>query len=229
MVVEVKPFTPSLAVYDVGDAHRLFDNGALLSLYLQTTPYPENDQGARLFTYNKYTSSDILLALSRSFDFNRFSSFLRGLAWENHLTPTAKVASLPCQCHDCKRGSGCGQHLFTCSVPIFQRSSRDEPPEQQNGIKEVREDGNLLMIPGIHQGRPEEFMLSSAHAQVFLYPFGSWQHRYSRIEALVCGDGVASGQLHSVPANYVLDLLTTACAGWEDLIECSRKFLSRMV
>ncbi|KAG0633111.1 hypothetical protein HOY80DRAFT_660734 [Tuber brumale] len=93
---------------------------------------------------------------------------------------------------------------------------------------EVREDGNLLMIPGIYQGRPEEFMLSSAHAQVFLYPFGSWQHRYSRVEALVCGDGVASGQLHSVPANYVLDLLTTACAGWEDLIECSRKFLSRM-
>jgi len=41
MVIEVKPYTPSLAVYDVRGAHRLFDNGALLSLYLQTTPYPE--------------------------------------------------------------------------------------------------------------------------------------------------------------------------------------------
>jgi len=44
-----------------------------------------------------------------------------------------------------------GQHLFTCSIPIFQRSGRDEPSEQHSGIKEVREDGNLLMIPGIHQ------------------------------------------------------------------------------
>lgn len=41
MEIEVKPYTPSLAVYDVGGAHRLFDNGALLSLYLQTAPYPE--------------------------------------------------------------------------------------------------------------------------------------------------------------------------------------------
>ncbi|CUS12313.1 unnamed protein product [Tuber aestivum] len=175
MVVEVKPFTPSLAVYDVGGAHRLFDTGALLSLYLQNTPYPE-------------------------------------------VGPH-------------------GQHLFTFSVPIFQRAGRDEPSEWHGGIKEVREDGNLFMIPNVYQqphaydnqrGRPEEFMLSSAHAQVFLYPFGNWQHRTSRIEALICRDGVASGQLHSVPANYVLDLLTAACAGWEDLIECSRKFLSQM-
>jgi len=72
-------------------------------------------------------------------------------------------------------------------------------------------------------------MLSSAHAQVFLYHVGNWQHRYSRVEALICRDGAASAQLHSVPANYVLDLLTAACSGWEDLIECSRKFLSRMV
>jgi len=72
-------------------------------------------------------------------------------------------------------------------------------------------------------------MLSSAHAQVFLYRFGNWQHRYFRVEALICRDGATSGQLHSIPANYVLDLLTAACAGWEDLIECSRGFLSRMV
>jgi hypothetical protein len=67
------------------------------------------------------------------------------------------------------------------------------------------------------------------HIQIFKFRVGSWQHRYSRTETLLCRDGIGHSQLHSIAIQYVIDVLRDACIGWEDLAECSRLFLSNMV
>jgi hypothetical protein len=87
-----------------------------------------------------------------------------------------------------------------------------------------------MLTNRLHRNQTEKFLLSVAHAQIFIsMKAGVGNETHWQTETLLYGAGVMPGKLHSMPAGYVLDLLAGASLGWKMLIECCRRFLSRMV